>query len=271
MKLLFFIFAHVVGYLHAQNYFKYFKISHEAENNIFNGDYKIAEKQYEFLIKKYKLTAKHYFYLGFLKLNNKDTLSAKINFINSVKNGGHIIEWIDDFKEKHNTMNVSLRIISELNKYEDSIITSRDITLINKIKYFDSVDQNNRNYEKDQIDLKNDSILQIELLSFFKKNGIPNLYIYGDIFTTIFLHISNKTVFKKFKKFLFNQVKKGTIPPYYYCSMVDKYLWSYNLKTEYETFGHRCKDERCKKEVMNNKNKIGLSIYNKGPCIYPIK
>ena len=259
------------SFYNSQNCISYYNLANKAEYELFNGSINVAEKIFSKLDKKNGLTAKDNFYLGYIKSKKGDTIAAFNYFINSVKKCGHISEWIVKYQEYNKKIIVSNYQLIKLNNIEDSLIASRNLILIAKLNYFDSIDQLNRSYENDYIDIKGDSVLQVELLAFMKKNGIPNVYLYGDMFHTTFLHVYNDYLFKEYEKFLYEEVKKGNLDPYYYCSMVDRYLYSYNKnETKFESYRQVCKDEKCKAKVEKNRKKIGLSTFHKGPNLWPI-
>ena len=260
------------SFYNSQNCISYYNLANKAEYELFNGSINVAEKIFSKLDKKNGLTAKDNFYLGYIKSKKGDTLNAYKCFVNSILKYGSAVEWIGKYQNgSKGSFKVPSYQLYKLKRIQDSMYAKKDFKLQAKLNYFDSIDQLNRSYENDYIDIKGDSVLQVELLAFMKKNGIPNVYLYGDMFHTTFLHVYNDYLFKEYEKFLYEEVKKGNLDPYYYCSMVDRYLYSYNKnETKFESYRQVCKDEKCKAKVEKNRKKIGLSSFHKGPNLWPI-
>ena len=270
ISLIFFVVLNI-SLCYSQNYIEYYNEANEAEYQFIEGNYLSSKANFQILEKQYgKLLTKDYFYLAILCYNQNDSVNGKRCLKKSVEGGLYEVpNYISKFKSnKFPNLKISEKTILEMKLLEEKIIQSVDTTIRDTINFYLERDQLNRK-EHEEVNLTADYPIQKNLLSFLKRNGLPNPYIYGDSYSIIILHLSDTEIYNSFTKFLYDEIIKGNMYPYYYTVIVDRTEEYKNKQTNYGSYFMKAKTQADTDKIKLNRKKIGLSPYFEGPNIFP--
>lgn len=265
--LILFIFFSIIENYKAQNYINYYNIANEAENELLNGNYLNSKEKLIGLESQYsELKAKDYFYLGVLCYILKDTLTGfeKLKKC-SLKFGFPTYKVPKYIKSlSYRPSNFAMHILDSIEK---KVLQIKSKTIKDTLIYFEEQDQFCRSGE--QIDTICDIKNQSHFLEYMKKNGFPNYDLYGDVSDVVFLHIYNEKLYNEYTTFLFEEIQKGNVYPFYYAEIVDRKQFELNLPTIYGSYGQSYNPKAPDLRVLENRRKIGMSIYFNGPNSRP--
>lgn len=267
-----FLFIILSNSLVSQNYIEYYNNANEAEYLLNIGKTKEAKSILLKLNKRYKkLKPKDNFYLAVCYYLDNDSISGLNYFKKSINSYMFVVDELKHIKRTIPSFIISANHINTLNNIEDSIATIIK-TLINKsvvdsIDFYFNQDLLNRT-EDVVIDQNLDISIQTNFLNYLTKNGIPNIYIYGEQYSGIFIHVYDDALLKKYEVFLLDQIKQGNICPYHLSTMVDRKLYFDSQSTKYGSYINPKTIDKIK--INQSRKKIGLSIYYNGSCFFPI-
>lgn len=260
----------------AQSRISYLNRANQAEFEFLNKNIFVANKILKRLNIEYKhLNTKDYFYLGITYYLLNDTLRGYDFLEMFVFNFGTPSLYLDDLRSLYPELFISKFQENKL----DSLVRRRKIIFQDSIIYSNNrksiIDSINSYVEKDRAnrpngdlqDIEKDKNNQLGFLSYLKKNGIPNPYLFGDDYTTILLHVEAREVLEKYKPFIFQALKDGSATPFDYAILIDREIATLG-KTKYGSRQIKPATNEIK-VIQNNRKKIGMSIYFNGSNLYP--
>jgi len=262
----------------SQDYIEYYNLINEAEYQILLKNDSVALTYYKKAFNCEKPHAKDlYVYALCLKrLNHSNNIKPLL--VKSARNYGKPSYWLfkesQDYQFKKSYIK-KLRNIENKNRLKTKII-------MDTVDYFMLQDQLYRKVFVDSIKVyysktdteyiefmekyhEHDSLYQVEFLNYVKENGFPGSFTIGsDKAASILFHIICPN-FKIAKDLLYQELLKGNILPFYYALMVDRIGYICNGKAYYYAYplNKDCLPER--DEILENRKKIGASIYFQGP------
>jgi hypothetical protein len=271
------------------NFIKYFNVANEAEYMLNTGNPKSAKKHLLSLEKKFKqLKPREYFYLGVLHYIEGDSLKGNLCFKRSAtKYHFKPTDELNNVKNVFPEFSIS-NYSYNLLKQEEQKEIEKAKALFNRsindsIVYYFGIDEALREndvsfmFDSNEVSssilrlFKEISIIelhhpdadyynQLGYLNYLKRQGVPDFYVYGDFFLSIFQHVDDDRIFNDYDTFLFNELKKGAIWPFYYAMMVDRKQYYDGKPTIYGHYG--AKNKTVEKSVINKSRlAIGHSIY----------
>jgi hypothetical protein len=261
-----------------QNYIDYYNLANEAEYKIIDGgNLKEAKKTLVALDKKYgRLLFKDNFYLGVLYYLDNDSINGFKYFSKYINDYGSPCYELPKFKKCFPQLKISDKAVSDLKFLENKItLVFKDTVYFNKviksvndsINYYVNMDQKNRE-NPDKIDQQLDDLIQLRYLNYLKSFGIPKTGMFGEDFTIILDHVTDKQLNKMYRDYFMSEIIKGNVCPYTYAILVDKSLIAIN-ETFYGAFYIKSSHKLSKEEIISNRKKIGLSQFYDGPNNYP--
>lgn len=259
-----------------QSRISYLNSANEAEFEFLNNNIFAANKILTQLENDYKkLNTKDYFYLGVTFYLLQDSVNGYNNLKKFAERFGTPSLYLEDIKLLYPQLVVSVSARSKIDSLvrkrkqalQDSLLSGKKFkAVIDSVNYYVDQDRSNRP-EGDLKDIKRDIETQLNFLSYLQRNGIPDPYVFGDNYTTILLHVEDPDVLKKYKKFIYDALCKGTATPFDYAILEDRES-SFDGKTKYGSRKMKpSKDEIAR--VNENRKSIGMSVYFNGSNLFP--
>ncbi len=254
-----------------QNFISYFNQANKAEYYLSENNTNKALSALKAIETNFnKLLPKDYFYVSILYYLKKDSVNGFLYLRKCAENYGWPTNYVQEYRKNFPELKISDYSIGKISELENLAAKHRMKSVEDTLMYFMIQDQSNRD-GSNVLSIPLDAINQNMLLNYLKTNGIPNIFLYGDMFSSVLLHITDEKVFSEFESLLIQEIKKGNIYPYYYTSMIDRKLADDKSKTKYNSYLYETLHEGgTKKKINKNRMEIGLSTYFRGTNIVPI-
>ena len=273
MKILIILFLVFISLKHsAQNYIPFRNVLNE-------GTYWFYEQNYDSACYYYKKA--EYFNLKFFRMESHLYSRAlweigdKKKSIKILLKGGARFSFIND-TTFYNGMSKTERL-----KINESLPKDDSWTILKDSIFYDTLHTRDQKYrqklktidfDSTHSDFKmlfkymnyNDSLNQVEIIKYIKKNGYPGGYFQAHpVFSTILLHSSKEWLFKNYNLFI-SEIRAGRMDPLAFSMAFDRFNVSSNCKTGmiYNSyFGVDSSQSLSPELVFINSCNIGLDPY----------
>jgi hypothetical protein len=251
----------------SQGYISYFNSANEAEYLFHTGQFISAEKTLTTLKDQFtELKPRELFYLGMIYYYLKDTVNGFKNIELAARNSLYDKEAVEYYLRPRgeNLLSMYSRKVLDSIGYnvEKEVDDIRNKSYVDdSIRYYIDLDQANRS-DMSKFQQEVDDQIQRRFLNFMKRDGVPDPLLYGEVFSIIFLHVTNEDIYKEYDSFLFDQVVKGNLCPREYAFLVDRKIYgeSNGHKTKYGTYSPKS-GLLDADDLKKDRESIGLSIY----------
>ncbi len=257
----------------SQNYIEYYNLINEAEYQVYSGNDSAALSYYEKAFNCEKPHAKDLFDYALCVKRTDNSKDIRPLLIKSARNNGDVSFWlyvIDQEKNFHESFIEKLVKIEKRNRRKTKEMRDtldyfkhQDQIFVGSIK--DNYSKTDPKYiEFMEKFYEHDSLYQVKFLNYINENGYPGFLTIGtDVAAGILLHLTCLN-YQKAKDMLYKELINGRILPYCYAMMVDRRECICNREAYYYAYPMKsCLPEKDK--ILENRKKIGVSIYFQGP------
>ncbi|MBI2258782.1 MAG: tetratricopeptide repeat protein [Flavobacteriia bacterium] len=272
------------------NYITYYQYRNEAMFYFYEQDFKEAKKYYENLLQMNLKVFENDLYFYARTLSELDDTLRAIKILYALYFSKNLAK--DTFYFKNISLSTKNNIINEARKKEASKIdNSTQVYLLNKWKYFDSIDQKLRLFLKDslvklnlnqnEINALKDSIWKLDRKNLAYMDSLIKIHGFtiehfpasqrNPMISHFILH-SSPEWFSYNRDFLFTQVKLGKLSPKTFAAGIDRLLYTFNGLYEYygQHVGNMDENIDCNTYFLRC-NELGISPYFEKENLYKPK